>query len=162
MYERMHACMYACVCARTVTCHAINQGHALQSLRLTYTVPHTALQCNGVRRRRVRSGMHADAHEGRVGEGSAWAILGGGLCTYRNLSSTCLVFLPVPKRVAICLPAVLSVGAITLTVCASFDSKTVDRTNNASGTPWPFSCWFSSPITADICPSPPFGHSLLQ
>ena len=40
-----------------------------------------------------------------------------------------------PKRVAIDLPAVLSVCAITLTFFASFDSSNIDRTNNASDTP---------------------------
>ena len=35
----------------------------------SYTVPRSALQCNGVQRRRVRSGKHTDVHEGRAGEG---------------------------------------------------------------------------------------------
>ena len=55
---------------------------------------------------------------------SILAILNRPICTkfwtYRNLNSTCLVFLPVPKRVAVDLPAVLSVCAITLTFFASF------------------------------------------
>ena len=37
----------------------------------SYTVPRSALQCNSVQRRRVRSGKHTDVHEGR---GSARAI----------------------------------------------------------------------------------------
>ena len=46
---------------------------------------------------------------------------------YKNRSSTCLVFFPVPKRVAIDLPAVLSVWAITLIFFANFDSSNIER-----------------------------------
>ena len=48
------------------------QGHALQSLGLTYIVPRRALQRNGVQRDSLRSGK--EVHEGRAGEGSARAI----------------------------------------------------------------------------------------
>ena len=59
-----------------MTCHAFTQGHALQSLRLTYTVPRHGVQSSGVQRSREHSACNPwqDAHEGRAGEGSGRAI----------------------------------------------------------------------------------------
>ena len=49
-------------------------------------------------------------------------------------------------RVAIDLPAVESVWAITLTFFASFASSNIDRRNSASDTPWPIAHNSASPL----------------
>ena len=70
----------------------------------------------------------------------------------KNRSWTCLVFLEVPKRVAIDLPAVLSVWSLMLTFCAVCDSKRSERINRLSLTPRPIAYSSASPDeVATVC-----------
>ena len=76
-------------------------------------------------------------------------------CTYWNLSSRCLVFLPVPQRVAIDLWAVEPVWANTLTFFANLASSNVDLKNSASDTPWPIAYNSDSPDDKASAPLSP-------
>ena len=73
-------------------------------------------------------------------------------CTYRNLSSTCLVFLLVPNLVAMLFPAVLSVWTVMLTDFANLASVIRLRMYSASLVPCPMAYSSASPELSAIVP----------
>ena len=72
-------------------------------------------------------------------------------CTYRNLSSTCLVFLLVPNLVAMLFPAVLSVWTVMLTDFANLASVIRLRMYSASLVPCPMAYSSASPELSCYC-----------